>query len=293
MAKLQKSCNSHKKQARKKYITQGLINHLVVNVPDSPLYRPYWDTWHCQSTLTIQDGKLHSYHCKNRWCLSCNAIRTAKLIQGYLPQIKEFSAPYFLTLTIPNCEPDYDTLKDSIKAMYQAIRGILNKYTIRQNKVKWLRKMECTISEKHGNFHPHFHFIVDGRVNATYIMNEWLRMFPDANEQAQDIRKADINSVVELFKYFTKVFVKNGEGKAVLPDAIKLDTIFCAIRGVRTFQASHNIKKVDDEIKDVDDICELVDAVYSWYQNDWINEETGEALTGYEPSERIKQLLEK
>ena len=57
---------------------------------------------YCAETImTDEIGKVTTTYCKNRWCQTCNRIRTARLINGYLPQIKELFQPVFVTVTLP------------------------------------------------------------------------------------------------------------------------------------------------------------------------------------------------
>src|ERR1035437_2148495 len=76
-----------KKRARSKFVANALSLALVDT--KSELNQSYWNTWHCNETLTQHGNKITARYCNNRWCNTCNRIRTAKLMNGYLPALKK------------------------------------------------------------------------------------------------------------------------------------------------------------------------------------------------------------
>jgi hypothetical protein len=105
------------------------------------------------------------------------------------------------------------------------------------------------------------------------------------------MRIADDNSCMELFKYFTKVVSKTKAGEYKI--YIKaLDTMFLALRKVRTFQPSGLIKEVSEDIEP--EQAELthrdITACWSWLDTDWLDKETGEILTGFSPSANMQKI---
>jgi hypothetical protein len=214
------------------------------------------------------------------------------------------SEQYFITLTIPNVPADQ--LDASIREMQKVFTGILAKMkqrTYNDNshavRLEGLRKLECTYNPVRNDYHPHYHCIVYGSVAAKFILTEWLRRFPSANVFAQDVRRGDSNSAMELFKYFTKLISgksKTKKNRSIHP--VSLDVIFRAIKGKQIFRAfGVIIPKIDEDLLDdeVDSLLETVDSsmLYSWEQEfgDWVSQETGEVLTGYVPSDGIKELV--
>jgi len=285
-----KSANSLqnlKRRARAKFIGRALVLELVKI--DSPLKKSYWNTWHCSNEI-LQDGKtLTSKYCNNRWCPVCNRIRTGKLIKGYMSELAKMQDPQFVTLTIPNV-PGED-LKDTIEDMISTFIKIKNLfYGRRAYKLNGIRKVEVTHNDETGEYHPHFHLVLDGREVGEALIAEWLKRYSDANRRAQDIRRADENSMIELFKYTTKLTTKNKvtrDGNKIVmqinPEA--LDVIFQALYRKRTFQAMGWVKMVSEDIDELDaqeieDMEEGCD-VWSWEQevSDWVNS-AGELLTG-------------
>jgi hypothetical protein len=275
-----KGVNPLKKRAISKYLTNKNIFPLIDL--NSSLKTAYWNSYHCTNVL-LQDGQtVTGRYCNNRWCLVCNRIRTAKLINGYLPVIKsEFKNPYFVTLTIPNV--DGADLRKSICKMISTFIRINRQLRDQKKGIKGIRKIECTYNSTLKNFHPHFHLLVDGTDQADVLISAWLDQNQDSDRRAQDSRPADDNSLIELFKYSTKMTTETDNRVMMSPDA--LDLIFKALYKIRTYQPI-GIKKIvpDEDIDELqaEQIEELKSAVdvWIWEQElrDWINS-NGEFLT--------------
>ncbi|KKK78974.1 hypothetical protein LCGC14_2838160, partial [marine sediment metagenome] len=198
---------NYNKRARSKYLTNALVLQLA-KIKDSPLEKSYWRTWHCSEVL-LQDGKkLTATYCGNRWCAVCNRIRMGKLIKGYLPELKKMEDPQFITLTTPNVSSDQ--LQGEIEEMTRQLIKIKDLFKNRRAfQINGIRKIEVTHNAETNEYNPHFHVVLDGEQVGQELINEWLRHFPEANRAAQDIRPADENSMIELFKYTTKLTAKN------------------------------------------------------------------------------------
>ena len=291
-----KSISSLTKRARAKTFTAPLSVKLASL--DSGLKKSYWNTYHCNESL-VQNGKtVTGSYCGNRWCSVCNRIRTAKLIHGYTRPLAELKEKQFVTLTLPNCEAS--ELRKTIDLMLKYSKEIQETFKKRHLRgvQDWqligLRKLECTYNRHMNTYHPHFHFVVQGKTAAIELKNEWLKRVPTATDAAQDIRDALAGSEMELFKYFTKITTKTDEGFKTFVKP--LDVIFTAMRGLRVFQPIGIKKDVSEEIEDI--ISEEIEdikpdvTVFQWFKNDWINTETGEVLTGYVPSEAILKLID-
>ncbi len=286
------------KRARVKYLTQALAVKLA-NVPDSPLNKAYWRTYHCSSVMQKKGEHLSAKFCKSRWCLVCCRIRTAQLIKQYMPTVQAWPEKYFVTLTIPNCSAE--DLAATIKHMKTVFNRIRQRITM-QHRAKQraaplvgLRKLETTYNVHCDSYHPHFHLIVSSRAVADDLRKYWLTHFQEASWDNQDVRKADNGSVMELMKYFTKIISSKSKERLILVDP--LDVIFQAVAGERTFQA-FNVKVTketsDEEAEALADEM-MTEAVYQWEQSatDWVNIETGELLTGYSPDDQFRELVEK
>lgn len=282
------------KKAKKKYLSKGIAYHLYYET-DSSLKKSYQNSMYCADVLAPNktQTKLTAKYCKNRWCPLCSSIRIAMLINGYAPQLKELSEPYFVTLTAPTVPAEL--LPERIKEFGKAFRQITKSYLSRKMGMKGIRKAECTIRPQ-DLYHYHFHIIIDKRVNAEHLVKRWLEIVPGALPQSQDLRPADEGSFIELFKYFTKLVVKNERtGIREIVDYKRLDIIFQALRGLRTFQPFGGLNPVTEDIDEEEleaNILISADSIFKWIMNDWVNLDTGECLTGYEPSQSLKRLID-
>lgn len=278
------------KRAKNNYFSKQLAKNLMYL--DSKLNKAYKRTYFdCCSTIVQEGKKITSRYCNARWCNVCNRIRTAKLCNGYLKPLETLKKPYFVTLTIPNVNKA--DLKLSIKQMLSC--SINSIRTIKRKGMPFnaIRKLECTYNHETDTYHPHFHYIVDTEESANELLNQWLLRNPNASIKAQHITKANINSIKELFKYQTKIVSKANHDFNIYISP--LDTIFKAIKGMRTFQAFGMIKKVNEDISELDselyeDIEEYEFVVWLWNGNDWVNMVNGSMLSGYKPSNRMIEL---
>jgi len=287
------SLETFKKRARSKYLSRALVLELVKL--DSPLKKSYWNTWHCSNTI-LQDGqKLTTTYCNNRWCIVCNRIRTAKLIKGYLPEFEKMQDPQFVTLSpvSMSCE-DLESSIDKMTKEFIKIKNLF--YGRRTFQINGVRKIEATYNARTDEYHPHFHIILDGKEVAEALIQEWLKRYPTSNRAANKAFPADKGSILELFKYTTKLTTKNkvtrDEDKTTIEvNPVALDVIFQALRKKRTFQSMGCVKMVSEDIDEVDaqiveDVEDAID-VWTWEQeaSDWVNS-YGELLTGCDACER-------
>jgi hypothetical protein len=277
------------KRARQKYISLELSKKLYFSQKESPLKDSYFGSMLCCETI-LQDGKkLTTSYCKQRWCFVCNRIRTARLITTYLPIFGDFKEPYFVTLTKKTV--DAENLPSAIKSMGTAWRTIANRARKHQKDFKGVRKAECTIRPS-GKYHYHYHLIVEGKANAEFIVSNWLELLGSdlATAQGQDIRAADLNSLKELFKYFTKLASKDG-----LYPLSRMDVIFRAMKGKRVFQSFGGVRAANEELENIESQeYEFLDEgevnFWRWYESDWVNQ-NGELLTGYIPTDGLKERI--
>jgi hypothetical protein len=279
-----------KRRAKNAFFSKSLARHLTRL--DSPLNKAYRRTLFDCGGMLLQEGqKVTGKYCNARWCNNCNRIRTAKLIQGYSKPLEAMKYPYFTTLTIPNVPGE--VLQDTIKGMLKTIQ-LITRSRRRLVKFDGIRKFECTYNAEADNYHPHFHLIVDGLENAQFLVQNWLQRNPGAEHWCQDIREADKGSLIELFKYTTKIVSKSKKGDFKI--YIKpLDTIFQAMQGMRTFQPIGSIKCIKEDIDELSsesyDIPFYESVVWQWGGSDWYSMLNGEPLTGYEPSKAMMSLV--
>lgn len=275
-------------RARAKLITNTLVLRLV-DVKDSPLHQAYWNTYHCATSIEQRGKTLKTKYCKNRWCMVCNRIRTALLIKGYEPALKQLQDPQFITLTFPNVRGG--VLREEIEGMGASMGRIIDRLRKQGIKLKGIRKLECTYNPNRGDFNPHYHLIVEGNAAAKILVGEWLKEYPTARKEAQDIKPANAGTIMELMKYFTKILPSKGSrvnGKVEI-NPKSLDTMFQAMKGVQVFRAIGIRKQVSEEIENLEkkeyDILEQEYAIWIWEQDvaDWLDFISHEPLTKYEP----------
>lgn len=158
--------------------------------------------------------------------------------------------------------------------------------------VPGLKKAECT-TRPDGLYHYHFHIIIEGKKNAEYLIKSWLELNPDSDRKGQDMRPANCSSMIELFKYFTKLLAKDKSGNRRMMDYKRLDVIFRALSGKRIYQPFGGLTMISEDIEDEDlkATREIAEQIYQWVVNDWYGTEEGDALTNYEPSQSLIKLL--
>lgn len=275
----------------------------------SPAEQSYRNTVYCAGLLALKDGTISGRYCGNRWCLVCNRLRTARSINRYGPVLKSWGARWFVTLTAPNVPAPQ---------LRAEIRRYLTDFTrckraiVRTHRLSFVavRKLECTYNARTDTYHPHFHCIVESEAAARTLLAEWLALRTDAVADAQDVRRADANDVVELFKYFTKLVSKTSRTGTIAVRVCKaaaLDVVFQAMKGTRVFQPvgftlPPEQKDEDGEIQtDAGTLAparlrlpggDWQETLYEWSQDaaDWVDE-YGEALAEYNPSDGMRALV--
>ena len=291
------------KRARAKSFSERLVGGLVDLGGDTPLRHSYLRTQSCASLLRQENGKITGKYCGNRWCVVCNRIRTAKLYEAYLPALLQWEHRYFVTLTIPNCSGK--SLHAKVRELIAGLRRV-GQYVRRDgHDFAAIRKLEITYSLARGDFHPHFHLIVNSQAAADALVTRWLIYFPEARGIAQDVRRCEsVAAAAELFKYFTKLTVKI-DGRYSAPPARALDTIFKSMRKLRTIQpmgfkgvaTAEAITDEDGELNlragTVVKSARIADFEWLSTSFDWVDFSTGEVLADFEPSQKFLALLDR
>jgi Replication protein len=288
--------NSLKSRAKSKFFGDALSIRLA-DVSGTILKKSYWNSYYCNKILEQRDGKITARYCNNRWCTVCNRIRIAKLVNGYKTPLAALVNPQFVTLTVPNCSGC--CLRETIIGMQDVFKAILETIKRRRQRgtasyqIVGMRKIECTFNAIRGDYHPHFHLIVQGYDAASELLTQWLARFPSTSVKAQDIRPVAEGSEIELFKYFTKIVTKTGKGDYRI-FVKELDVMFTAMAGLRVFQPIGLKKEISEDIDALQSqlIDGLADDGYlEWHVQDWYYINGGECLTSYEPSDGMKTLV--
>jgi hypothetical protein len=315
------------KRARSKAITDIVMRKLLA-LPETPLRQGYRNTYYCASVIEVDSvGKQYTKYCKNRWCLVCNRIRIAKLMNQYLPEINKWKKSQFVTLTIKNVPAE--KLHSTIRYMNQMFGKITA--TLRRKKFRGkisaysgLKKIECTYNYRTNEYHPHFHLIVNSSEVAEFIRSEWIRLYDDkqiVDPQAQDIKAIDKKKqgAAEIFKYFTKLISYDYDDEKKIKEsakinAVALDVIFQSIKRIDIFTTFGDLVAVDDDFESDNEEPTTNDEQktdarkkYYWEQGryDWITrvvvavegqrktEEYEKRLSGYIPHGDFMKFMEK
>jgi hypothetical protein len=289
-------------RARSKYLTDAIVKGLMGLGEWDRIALSYASTARCAAELVQNGVRVQGKYCRQRWCLVCNRIRTAKLIEAYLPEMLTWADKYFVTLTVPNVQGHelHSVIGDMLAAMRPIARAIRHTDGL---ELRAVRKLETTYSIRRGDYHPHLHLIVNSREAADALVRRWLKAFPAAEAKAQDVRRCEgRKGAIELFKYFTKLIVRGLDGERTAPHPAKLHTIFMAVRGRRTFQpmwlASRVTVDAGDEALELDagtrspiapDFRGLIR--WHWIGDDWLDYGSGELLSGFTPSDTLRELV--
>lgn len=204
-----------------------------------------------------------------------------------------------------------------LRQLVQEMTANLRKVSLQMKRAGWplvgIRKLEVTYNLSTGMYHPHFHLVVDGGLwTAETLVERWVSQWNGrADMDAQDYRpvgRANVDgdakeqtttaAMRELFKYFCKV-VESGKGKRGGIDPASVDHIFQSIEGLRIVQPMGVKMHVPDEEDEIEtkhgfDVPQAVaEGVYQWEKTaaDWINQVTGEALSGLELDESQRTVL--
>ena len=305
------TAKSLSKRARSKFYTQKIVYPLLYI--DSKLNKNYSRAFHCGSVIKQYGKKLVSRYCNSRICHTCNRIRTAKMMAGYITPLQELGDLYFTTLTIKNVKAENlnQTIENMIKNMSNIIRVLREK---RKINISGIRKIEITYNHKTDTYHPHFHILHNMDV-GDIIIEEWLKRNPTAKKQGWDWKKKkmvdiqvskqvtketddDKKYLNELFKYATKFIIKDDKERGILNVYVPaLDNILNSLHKKRTIQSFGEIRvlKLDDDIEEeiselvsqeIDDIEEYIYKEWNWAYDgilyDWLDN-NGKQLTEYKP----------
>jgi hypothetical protein len=304
------------KRARAKSFSSAIAVGLVEasEKADGAKIRSYWRSYHCAAVASLHtDGKVTSKYCKTRWCVVCNRIRTAKVINQYLPDLKKWQVEddlYMVTLTdvnVPAADLRGEVLR--LKDHFRKIAESAKKQAQRGQRDKFMaiRKLECTYSYRLNNYNPHIHTLVKGKENAQFVLDQHLKRSPTADRKGQDISLVSgSGGMLEVFKYSAKMITKVGSKRKVNLSA--MHEIYKAFDGVRTLQPyGFRCSNIDSVVSAEERTKAAVLKEYEWdkYTSDWIadelqvDESTGEVLgvicdplSGYTPSDNFTKFLD-
>lgn len=296
-----------KGRAKRKLISQALNVGLIEavekkGVPERKLN--YWNAFHCQSKLLINDGRAHGQYCKTRFCLLCSSIRKAEIINRYLPEIKTWKAPYFVTLTSRSVKASKlnQQVTDYLEG-FEKIIGRLRKRHLRGNGIRpvGIKSLECNFNAEKRTYNPHFHLIVESEAVANAIIAEWLTLWPPKHAEPFCQNKQRVRNIekclIEVVKYSSKIFTDPDlTKKGALPKQIyaaALDNIFQAMQSHRIFDRfGFNLPPSAKEgTVRVVPASQCEDFIFAVEMYDWLNAKTGVGLAEFAPTAQLDWLI--
>lgn len=299
-----------KGRAKRKTITQKMILSLVdvsKNKGQNEWTKAYWNTYHCQSKVISSGGKLYGTYCKNRFCTLCCAIRKADIMNKYLPVIKQWEDPYFVTLTV-RAVPAWKLNKWVKLGLVRGFRLIVAKFRKRNQRGKGIRligvkSLECNFNPKSKTYNPHFHIIVPSKQIAETLINEWLLLWTKVHtsRSAQHMRRVEDKErdLIEIVKYGSKIFTEPDVNKKSRQEGNRgihtaaLDNIFHAMKGCRIFERfGFDIPKLHrQEGRLVTTLNNYSEWLFDPKLSDWVSTDDKQTLTGYSPAAELIILL--
>lgn len=269
--------------------------------------KSFRNTYYCQSKIYTYNGRLYGKYCKNRYCTICCSIRKAEIINNYLPVMKEWKEPYFLTLTIKACKAN--NLKKMLEGMINAFKLINAKFRKRNQRNTGIRligikSLECNFNPVKNTYNPHFHIIVLNKEIAETLIDEWLNIWNDkfnlfTSRKAQFYRPVkDLESdLVETIKYSSKIFTEpdiNTKSKRIGNRDIyakALYNIFMAMKGLRIFDRFGFDLPGAKETIPAQVVTNYTEWKFSTQYHDWLTD-SELTLTGYIAPAELINLLE-
>lgn len=300
MQKYKKEAPNQKRLEKKRNVkVQG--NAISLNLqnfnPKSPLLKTYKNFYFCLHSLReAENGKIYSTYCKTKMCPNCNRMKMAKNIRMYAQPLAELDECTFVTLTVKN--PTGENLKAELDKMQNAWRLIYQqskkaKYKKILSPLRGFKKLECHPSKKSdGTFHPHYHIVVNDKMQAEWLIEQWLKHFPTASGKCQHhVVAYGENPTLEAFKYATKPTV-SAKIHNLEYYYNQLDICFQALKNKQCF-VPFGIKAVKEiieekEIFDETEPTELIKSVLTFLNDDWYDKDTGEAFVKTPVPNKIK-----
>jgi hypothetical protein len=304
-------------RARRKLITRKMVLSLIDVTKEKgepEREQAYWNAYHCLNNVIVTNGRMYGKYCKNRFCTICNAIRKADMINRYYPVISQWEDVQFVTLTVKACKEDklkrwiygmkraFKLLHDRCKKRYQRGNGI---------KLIGVKSLECNFNPIKKTYNPHYHLIVPNKEIAELLKKEWIEQWRPKNKNeyrykfttpaAQHIEPVYNleTALIETIKYESKIFTEpdlNKKSKLKTPPKIyarALDNILVSMKGKHIFDRfGFNLPKQPHHAKSTKVVVDFENWTFPKDSSDWVNDETGEALTGFLPPIGLSYLLD-
>jgi hypothetical protein len=298
-------------RARKKTITHSVTKGLMeiaLKKGEEERYESYKNAFYCQSQIYTANGRMYGPYCKTRFCEICLGNRRNDKCTKYLPIIKSFPDPHFLTLTrlaVPK-EP----LDETIDEMVEIFESIKDKHKKRNqrgrgDKLIGVRSLESNFNGEEKTYNPHFHFIMPTFEMAETLKWEWIDYY--GNDKICNIGGQDNKPITNVerelrhtIKYGTKFLSRRKRSRKtgeLLPPFIYLaaiDNIFGAMKKHRLFDR-FGFQLPETKVPKVAKYTSLTDYRewnYEAESHDWIAEDNGQKISGFVPEQGLTTILD-
>lgn len=294
-------------RAKRKLVTHKVVLALIdvaKKKGDLEMEKTLWNTYYCLHNVVVSDNKLYGHYCGNRICTICTSIRKAKMINKYLPLLQSWEKPYMVTLTVKSCSAK--NLNSRMRDMKRAFKRILTMCKKRHQrgetrlKMIGIKSLECNFNPNFRTYNPHFHVIVPNWEVAILLKREWMKLWTKrfTNGWAQDIRpiKNNEEGLIEVVKYGSKIFTEPDPNKKKVNRQVYVSALYnilISMKGLRLFDRFGFVKQTN-ETKRGNSTSKLMNyEKLSYFPAimDWVNDETGESLSGYTPNLELQNLL--
>ena len=296
-----------KGRAKRKTIAQALNLSLIEAVEkkgEPERKQAYRNAYYCQIRVFSHEGRVYGKYCKSRSCPICCSIRKAQIINRYLPIVRTWKDPFFVTLTVKavpasklkrwmfGFQKAFRQIREKLKKQYQRGGGV---------QLVGIKSLECNFNATKKTYNPHFHLIVSSEAVADVLIREWQLKWTKKHTSPLAQHKRRVRSpekdLIETIKYGSKIFtdpdVKQKGKYPAMVYASALDNILEAMKPYRLFERfGFNLPKEERQTEEksvFEDQCEAW--VFDRSANDWINPETSEKLTGFAPPSQLLWLL--
>jgi hypothetical protein len=190
----------------------------------------------------------------------------------------------------------FDMIKTRCKKRHQRGTGI---------KLIGIKSLECNFNPKTRTYNPHFHLIVPNQETGDLLKKEWLFQWKHntklfTSPKAQHIRKVENleRDLIETIKYGSKIFTEpdlKKKGDKSIPPMVyarALDNIFSALTNKRLFDRfGFNLPQQEPKTSKSYLIQNFEEWTFEPSNNDWINKDSREILSGYTQTPELEHLL--
>ena len=149
-----------------------------------------------------------------------------------------------MTLTAPTVKERQ--LKAEIAKRYLTWTRVKDRLRKQGMTIQGIRKLEVEYNIEMDWYHPHFHIVIQGKIQAQLLRDFWLDEYKTADIKGNHITEVGTTAkdLMEVFKYATKDIVKDET------TAKATHHIYSVLKGRRVFQTYGKLRKVKQPKKE-------------------------------------------